>query len=307
MRSRALNRASVNLRGSTQMQDENRQPLVSTVIPTYQRANLVARAIRSVLSQTVQDLEVIVVDDASTDDTKAAVAAVGDTRVRYLRHEKNKGLPASRNTGIQAARGEYIAFLDDDDEWREDKLEKQLLVIKSYDAVLSGSLWNGRPRRIHNRPTVSLDDLRRGSFASPTLLARASVLRDVLFDESLRQGEDWDAFIRIAQKYSIGYVAESLVFCNAGAHPRITNEAKDQTGPELEKRTAVLYKHREFFGEKWFMYHLASNFLTYIGSRPNKLHCTTYAIRRCGVRPVAAVLFTKARRWLQSRLWTGSD
>lgn len=286
---------SINNLSSDQAQ---RGPLVSVIICTFNRANLIARAIMNVQNQTYRNTEIIVVNDASPDNTEDVVKAIHDERIRYIRHEKNKGLPAGRNTGIRAAQGKYIAFLDDDDEWRKDKLEKQLHVIKHYDAVLSDSLWNGRLRRLHRRPTVSLDDLRKGGYASPTLLAKASVLKDVLFDENLRQGEDWDAFIRIAQRYSIGYVAEPLVICNAGEHPRMTNEAKNQAGPELEKRAAILYKHREFFGEKWFNYHLADNFLTYIGSRENRLHCIAYAVRQCGVMPVAAVLTAKVRRWL---------
>jgi len=281
----------------------HREPLVSVVISTFNRAGLITRAINSIQNQTYKNIEIIIVDDASSDNTEDVIKAMLDKRIRYIRHEKNKGLPAGRNTGIKAANGEYIAFLDDDDEWREDKLEKQLSIIDKYDAVLCDSLWNGRLRRLHRRPIVTPDDLRRGSFASPTLLAKANVLKELLFDESLKQGEDWDAFIRIAQRYSIGYVAEPLVLCNAGAHPRMTNEAKGQGGPELEKRTAVLYKHREFFGEKWFRYHLADNFLTYIGSRRNKLHCVAYAIRRCGVMPVVAVLIKKMRRSVLSRVW----
>jgi len=284
----------------------HRGPLVSVIICTFNRANMIARAITYVRNQTYWNTEIIVVNDASSDNTDEVVKAISDERIRYIRHEKNKGLPAARNTGIKAAQGEYIAFLDDDDEWREDKLEKQLHVIKKFDAVLSDSLWNGRSRRLHRQPMVSLDDLRKGSFASPTLLAKATVLKEVPFDESLRQGEDWDAFIRIAQRYSIGYVPEPLVICNAGSHPRMTNEGKSQTGPELEKRAAVLYKHRKFFGEKWFKYHLADNFLTYIGSRANRLHCIAYAVRRCGVMSVAAVLMAKLRRWLQGRMWTGA-
>lgn len=284
----------------------HRGPLVSVVISTFNRAGLIARAINSIQNQTYKNIEIIIVNDASSDNTEDVVKAIPDARIRYIRHEKNKGLPAGRNTGIRAATGEYIAFLDDDDEWREDKLEKQLRVIDNYDAVLCDSLWNGRLRRLHRRPVVTLDDLRRGSFASPTLLAKANVLKEVLFDESLKQGEDWDAFIRIAQRYSIGYVSEPLVLCNAGAHPRMTNEAKIQAGPELEKRTAVLHKHRKFFGEKWFRYHLADNFLTYIGSRGNRLHCIAYAVRRCGVMPVVAVLIKKVHRWVLGRVWAGT-
>ena len=101
-------------------------PVVSVIIPTYNRAHLIGRAIRSVLDQTYQDWELIVVDDASTDDIPGIVKGFTDGRVKYIRHDENKGAAAARNTGIQAARGAYIAFLDSDDEWLPEKLERQV-------------------------------------------------------------------------------------------------------------------------------------------------------------------------------------
>jgi len=280
-------------------------PLVSVIIPTYKRAVLVQRAIESVLRQTYRNIEILVVDDESPDDTASVVKAIPDSRIKYIRHGKNKGLPAVRNTGIRAANGELIAFLDDDDEWREDKLDKQIRAIKDCDAVLCTGLSNGYPQRVHRNQRISLDDLRMGSFNPSALLAKAYVLRDVLFDENLKQGEDWDAFIRIAQRYTIGWLAEPLLIYNDGGHARMTNEARYLSGPELEKRAAMLHKHREFFGEKWFKYHLADTFLAYIGSRPNKLNCISYAVRRTGLMSVAAALVGKIHRRFQRIMWTG--
>ena len=101
-------------------------PLVSVIIPTHNRADLVPLAIQSVLQQTYTNLECIVVDDASTDNTEETVRTIIDERIIYLRHENNKHASAARNTGIKYARGEFIAFLDDDDEWLPTKLEKQV-------------------------------------------------------------------------------------------------------------------------------------------------------------------------------------
>lgn len=278
------------------------EPSVSVVIPTYKRATLVPRAIRSVLNQTYRHLEVLVVDDCSPDDTGSVVQAIADDRIRYLRHETNKGLAsAARNTGIRAATGEFIAFLDDDDEWRPDKLEKQIPAMKDYDAVLCMAAADGCPARVHRRPSITLEDLRKGSFCPSSLLAKASVLRDVMFDESLRQGEDWDELIRIGQRYRIGWIPEPLLLYNRGDHDRITNEKKYLSAPELEKRTAILHKHREFFGEKWFEYHRADALLAYIGSRPNKLQSISYAVMRCGFFPVAANFIHRLGRWLLRR------
>jgi len=275
------------------------EPLVSVVIPTYKRSAIVPNAISSVLNQTYGNLEVLVVDDCSPDDTGSVVQGIADSRIRYLRHDKNKGLPAVRNTGIRAATGEFIAFLDDDDEWRSDKLEKQIPALKDYDAVLCMGVADGCPSRVHNRPNITLDDLKKGSFYPSSLLVKASALREVMFDESLRQGEDWDALIRIGQRYRMGWIPEPLLLYNRGVHERITNEKKYLTGPELEKRTAMLHKHREFFGEKWFEYHLADSLLSYIGSSPNKLQSISYAVRRCGFFSVAANFIHRIGRRLR--------
>lgn len=99
---------------------------VSVIIPTYNRAHLLGRAIQSVLAQTYEDFEIIVVDDASTDVTEQVVKSFADDRINYIRHQKNKGGSSARNTGIKAAKGEFIAFLDSDDEWVPKKLEKEI-------------------------------------------------------------------------------------------------------------------------------------------------------------------------------------
>lgn len=274
-------------------------PAVTVIIPTYKRPRLVGRAIESVLKQTIKDLELLVIDDCSQDETRAIVEAIGDPRVRYVKHDTNKGLPAVRNTGIRLARGQYIAFLDDDDEWCPDKLERQLAVIPGHDAVACAAIANGVTVRIHRRPTITSDDLRRGSFAPSSLLVKADVLRTVLFDETITQGEDWDALIRLVQHHSIAWVPAPLLLYNEGTHARMTNEAKLLFGAALERRTAVLHKHRRFFGERWFRYHIADTYLSYIGSRSNKLRCILYAVERSDVRAVASVLFDKLCRKLR--------
>lgn len=98
---------------------------VSVIIPTYNRARLLSRAVSSVLRQTYEDHEIIIVDDCSIDDTPQVIQSYADPRIRSVRHNRNAGLPTSRNTGIQMARGEYVAFLDDDDECLPERLELQ--------------------------------------------------------------------------------------------------------------------------------------------------------------------------------------
>ena len=108
---------------------DNINPTVSVIIPEYNRSKLLSLAIESALNQTYQDLEIIVIDDGSTDNTKEVVEGFikQDSRVKYIQHENNKGASAARNTGIMSAKGEYIAFLDSDCQWMPEKIEKKFI------------------------------------------------------------------------------------------------------------------------------------------------------------------------------------
>ena len=121
---------------------DQKPPLVSVIVPTRNRANLVARAIQSVLDQTYRHIECIIVDDGSSDETRQVVEEFTDERLVYLRHETQRHASAARNTGIAYSRGELIAFLDDDDEWMSRKLEKQVeLLLSLHEKVGMVYCW----------------------------------------------------------------------------------------------------------------------------------------------------------------------
>lgn len=117
------------------------KPTVSIIIPTYNRRQSIGRFIKSVLNQTYRDFELIIVDDGSTDNTRELVAGFNNERIRYVRHEENKGEAAARNTGIKAARGEYIASHDSDDEWLHEKLAKQIRAFENCSPEI-GVVYN---------------------------------------------------------------------------------------------------------------------------------------------------------------------
>jgi glycosyltransferase involved in cell wall biosynthesis len=112
-----------------------REPTVSVVIPTFNRAHVLPRAIESVLSQTLNDLELVVVDDGSTDETRHRVTSVRDPRIRYFRFEHNRGIGAARTEGVHRSRAHLIAFLDSDDRWRQGKLEKVVEIFDRHPSV----------------------------------------------------------------------------------------------------------------------------------------------------------------------------
>jgi glycosyltransferase involved in cell wall biosynthesis len=197
-------------------------PLVSVVIPTYNYAQFVSEAIRSVLAQTFRDFEIIVIDGGSTDDTRSIVEQLG-AQVRYI-YQENQGPIVARNTGIQAARGQYIAFLDADDLWLPHKLERQMALMQLQPEVglvystiyqfesKSGAIVGEYPLSDCRQGHVLRDLYLQCFVPSPTPLVRKSVLDDVgVFDENIRYGsEDWDLWLRIAARYDFVFVPEPL-------------------------------------------------------------------------------------------------
>lgn len=201
---------------------------VSVILPTYNRAHCISRAVESVLHQTYSAWELLVVDDGSTDNTEEIIAAyaASDDRVRYCRQAGNRGVSAARNEGIRQARYAYIAFQDSDDVWRADKLEKQMGVFEESPeaglvyCAMQGVRQDGSAVRI---PDVYIDRqllygnmygllLQGNVIDAPTAVVRRSCLDKCGgFDEELSCLEDWELFLRIAEVYEIGYVDEALV------------------------------------------------------------------------------------------------
>jgi glycosyltransferase involved in cell wall biosynthesis len=197
-------------------------PLVSVIIPAYNRATVLRRAIDSVLRQSFGDFEIIVVDDGSTDGTAAEAAQCTDPRLSALRHDTNRGAAAARNTGIRAAAGALIAFLDSDDEWLPQKLERQVAALQRAPAnvlMSTTGYWMLRERsaEIRARTPKNVADwgaaLRSGCVLSPgstAMMRREAFAIHGLFDEQLRRLEDWDWLLRYVAKHDILVVPEPL-------------------------------------------------------------------------------------------------
>ena len=210
-------------------------PEVTVVIPTYNRERFVGRAIRSALAQTYSDIEVVVVDDGSTDDTQIQVESLAqaDVRVRYLRHETNRGAQAARNTGIRAARGKYVALLDSDDEWLPEKLELQMSLFSQggdHLGVVYASYWrvpsDGAPSIEHLatfRGDVYRTALAQWIADTDTLVIRKDILEQAgLCDESIRAYQEWDLCIRLARYAEFDFVPQPLAIYHIHSSPTIS-------------------------------------------------------------------------------------
>jgi glycosyltransferase involved in cell wall biosynthesis len=195
-----------------------KQDLVSIIIPTYNRGYILSRAIESVLNQTYQNTEIIIVDDCSTDNTEEIVKKFSDSRIQYISHSKNRGASAARNTGIKTAKGDFIAFLDSDDEYLPGKIEKSLAVFKkapeSTGMVCSNYYWSrNKGKKIAFLKFSLKNAMRKWAFppSSSSVVRRKVFLKIGFFDEELEASNDKDFTIRLCQKFSFHFIEEPLV------------------------------------------------------------------------------------------------
>lgn len=199
-------------------------PLISVIIPTYNREKTILRSVMSVLNQTYKNLELIVVDDCSTDNTKEVVSQIKDSRFKYYCLERNSGACVARNYGIEKAAGEYIAFNDSDDQWHKDKLEKQLsfLINNNVDVtVCSMDVYDeGSSEKMYTFPdskkspegAVSFDSLLKYNCTSTQMLfGKIECFKENLFDSNMPRFQDWEECLRLSKKYKFFHQNEILV------------------------------------------------------------------------------------------------
>lgn len=192
--------------------------LVSVIIPTYNRAQLLPNAIKSILEQTYKNLEIIVVDDCSDDETEDVLKQLQVDNLRYIRLDERHGANFSRNVGIKESNGSFIAFQDSDDVWHSDKLEKQLALFEKENAdVVFCPICQHNGSKIQVYPILKHDEsllnhvLVENVISTQTLIGRKEVFNDDKFDNSLKRFQDWDLAIRLISKYNVKYVDEPLV------------------------------------------------------------------------------------------------
>lgn len=197
---------------------------ISVVIPTYNRAKLLTKAVQSVLDQTLQPLEIIIVDDHSTDNTKEVVESFQNHKIKYVVNSRTKGANGARNTGIMLTEGDYIAFQDSDDIWLPTKLEKQMSYIMEHpnaEMVFCSLNIENIPRIVPKRQVAPHEIkplLERGNFISTqTIFLKKEVAEKNLFDETLMRFQDWDFCIRVSRNHVIHHLNEVLAIAEVQA------------------------------------------------------------------------------------------
>lgn len=281
-------------------------PKVSVIIPTYNRQYIIVRTIESVLNQSKQDLEVIVVDDGSSDDTRGVVESLNDSRVRYF-YKTNGGAASARNFGLSKTMGEYVAFLDSDDFWPENYLEimlSSLCINSKFGAAYSPITIvypNGSKVKSYKRPDskggwITLDLFKRGFIWPSATVFRRSAWKNFYFDEALRTSEDSDAFLRLSMRTQFLFVEDVEAF------HRISPDSLCAEVGVVCKRLLVLERfYYKLGGDKIIPSHIARRKLSHA--------CRKIAEdrRRKGGRAAALKLYKRAiRHWPSDcRLYLG--
>lgn len=202
--------------------------LVSVIIPTFNRARFLKRAVDSVLAQTYKDLELIVVNDGSCDDTFEMLAHIADSRLKIIHLESNVGVSKARNIGFSHSKGEWIALLDSDDEWLSHRLEIQMNYIDSmpafYPLIHGEEIWIRNGKRINQKKIhqKSGGDLFERSLELCLISPSASLIHRKCweefngFDEDFVVCEDYDLWLRLTSKYEVGFINEPIIIKYGG-------------------------------------------------------------------------------------------
>lgn len=253
------------------------EPLVSVVIPTYDRPELLSRAMQSVVNQTYEHIELIIVDDCSPESLRETVveSIPSDIQLSFLRHDHNQGHAAARNTGMEASEGEFIVFLDDDDEWLEEKIKKQVERFQETSERV-GVVYTGIKQMNEDgsvnavtTPAHSGDVTRQLLFddfigTGSMYMIRSDAYESVGgFDERFPAWVDWDYSLRLSLEYEFAAVTEPLVNRYVGGHEQSSDDY------EVRKETAshlFLQKHRSVAADygTWMERKLVANIDFYL-------------------------------------------
>jgi glycosyltransferase involved in cell wall biosynthesis len=285
------------------------KPLVSCVITTYNRPELVKSAIDSVLRQTYINIELIVIDDCSAADySEISTIADSDSRINYYRNEKNSGLSASRNNALQYCSGEFIGFLDDDDQWFANKIEKQVQVLLSNSEYVgcTSSHVESESRKIVDygiREFRFKNILVENKIGPPSkLLLRRSLFKDMAFNITAKHSEDWDIYLKILKVGIIYSIKEPLTLYNTGHFLRMTGEMSTLSLESIKKKAEVTEKNKSVIGIRNYNRRMALYYLTGLTKRKNKIDIMRSVVNQHGLTSLLVTILKLIPRALRRRM-----
>jgi len=277
--------------------------LVSCIITTFNRPDLVENAINSVLSQTYTNIELLVVDDCSTTSYDSVIAKYKqDERVTFLLNEKNMGLSASRNNGVERSSGDFIAFLDDDDVWLENKLQAQVEVLcndLSFIACSSSHIESESNVVInHNIREFELEDIYINNLIGPPskILIRSEVFDEIKFDEKAKHAEDWDFYLKLLEFGTIYSIEAPLIIYNTGHFQRMTNGFSEYTIAQIKEKARMTYVNKHKIGDANFNLRLTNYYFLGFKRRKNKVIFLREIIKDVGFVNVLSIFIKRVIR-----------
>lgn len=253
---------------------------ISVIIPTYNRGNIIGNSIKSVLNQTYKNLEVIIIDDGSTDNTKEIISKFEDERIRYIKLDENRGGSNARNIGIKIAHGKYISFQDSDDIFYPDKLEKQFknIIYKNsnldfckikviFNSSYSHFYPNSRQEKSIYEGNIFNELISKGNFISTqAMLVKGKFLKKYFFDPLLPRLQDFDLILRMIPKVKISYTKNVLVELH------MQNDSITLSQKKLQKAVNIILKKKYNFNsnqKKAFLNYINSQIISILSNNSN--------------------------------------
>lgn len=293
------------------------EPLVSVIIPVYNRENTILRSLNSVLMQTYHNIEVIIVDDCSTDSTVQLIETCMDDRVELVRLPSNCGANTARNRGIEHASGLFIAFQDSDDEWMANKLEKQVRYMLETGVSASYCpyfLYGYKKCNIippeylnHDYCEFNIENTLKkcNVIGTPTLILKKEVFSVIgMFDEEMERLQDYELVIRLSKKYKIGYIDEPLV--KAYRSPKsITSDNKVLADTYIK----LLERHINFLDFDSLVYNYLESCYFFENSSADwtDIDKVLSVVRNCGEKKLEEECYRIAIRYLYEQLGIARD
>lgn len=280
---------------------------ISVVITSCERPQYLPLALQSVLNQSRPPDEVIIVDDCSSFDVTNVLAEFSSDAYKLIELGEKSGANVARNTGVEHACGDVIAFLDDDDTWGDELLAKHesRYVQSNVDAIVCGfRIMNSSKEYVNPAPFVTAQSLRKGNkfCGASGVSAKRTALLNVKFDESLSNGQDWDLYIRFVQNnMHIANISLPLFYYRRYSPGGISEANKTVSIDNISRRLASTIKHRAFLGETYFKYRVSEQLLAYIPQKRNKLQWILESVKVSGIVITVNVLFRKLFRKIANR------
>ena len=277
------------------MQDQSKQKTVSVVITTHNRPDYLKESLAGVLNQTVKPSELYVIDDGSTVSYEEVLAQFPQDQFTYVKVPVASGANAARNLGIAKSTSDIIAFLDDDDIWDTDYLERHIAMHEKADAVTSGYRFLETPDKIHINPieTITTEVIKKGNkFCGMSgVTCKTSLAKKLMFDEELKNSQDWDLFVRITLEDAVfKNIPKDIYFYRRG-HVSISTEVANMPLEKVFPRLKAFKKHKGLLGDEEYHNRVANQILSQLGKKKNKHLWILLSIKEAGLTATSKVLF----------------